>query len=480
MLTSLEVHNFALIDHLRVDFTPGFNVFTGETGAGKSILIDAFSIVLGSRASVDYLRQGADAYWIQAVFDIEDQPGVQAILKELDMDAEDGMLFLRRKVTAQGKSQAFVNERQVPVHVLSRLASQLADIHGQHENQTLLAAGADLNILDSYDPGIGPLLKDYQDSYRQWQQADQELQRWLKKDSRQTEDLERLEGEIKEIEDAHIQLGEDETLRTQVKKLLNQEKILEAVGEAYHYLNGSEEESSSVLDSLNSACQTLDRVLEYARSSAVTGRPWIPPGRCWRTCASPLGTCSAATRRTGAAGPGQGWLDLLYRLKQKYGGSLEKVLAYQEAAQTEYQGLLSLESTIRNCRKKADALRQELERKAEALTVERKKAGESLCKALLPHIHDLAMPQGPVEIGFTKLSHCGLKGQDEAVFLFSANAGMPVKPLARIASGGELSRFALALKTVMSWNFGVPTMIFDEIDTGVGGVTAQKMAERWP
>ncbi|WP_105327378.1 DNA repair protein RecN [Acidaminococcus provencensis] len=479
MLTSLEVHNFALIDHLRVDFTPGFNVFTGETGAGKSILIDAFSIVLGSRASVDYLRQGDDAYWIQAVFDIEDQPGVQAILKELDMDAEDGMLFLRRKVTAQGKSQAFVNERQVPVHVLSRLASQLADIHGQHENQTLLAAGAALNILDSYDPGIGPLLKDYQDSYRQWQQADQELQRWLKKDSRQTEDLERLEGEIKEIEDAHIQLGEDETLRTQVKKLLNQEKILEAVGEAYHYLNGSEEESSSVLDSLNAALGSLDRVLEYAPELSRYREAMDSSWQVLEDVRQSLGDLlSSDPEDREQLAQAQERLDLLYRLKQKYGGSLEKVLAYQEAAQTEYQGLLSLESTIRNCRKKADALRQELERKAEALTVERKKAGESLCKALLPHIHDLAMPQGRVEIGFTKLSHCGLKGQDEAVFLFSANAGMPVKPLARIASGGELSRFALALKTVMLRNFGVPTMIFDEIDTGVGGVTAQKMAEK--
>lgn len=193
MLQSLEVHHFALIDNLRVEFTSGFNVFTGETGAGKSILIDAFGLVLGGRASVEYLRPGADAYWIQAVFDIEGEPAVQEALKELDFTNGDDTLFLRRKVTASGKSQAFVNERQVPVHVLSRLGTLLADIHGQHENQSLLLPEAPLRVVDQYDKSIPPLLASYKQSYQKYRVASQELHTWLTKNAHQEEDLKQLE-----------------------------------------------------------------------------------------------------------------------------------------------------------------------------------------------------------------------------------------------------------------------------------------------
>ena len=259
MLNSLEVHNLP-------DRPPAGGFHTGVqcvhrgNGAGKSILIDAFSIVLGSRASVDYLRPGADAYWIQAVFDIEGLETVHDILRELDLDLGEDTLFLRRKVTAGGKSQAFVNERQVPVYVLSRLASQLVDIHGQHENQTLLAPGAALTILDHWDPRLQALLEKYQEKFVAYDKARETVKKWLLKDAHQTEDLERLEGEIKEIDEARIQPGEDEQLRETVRKLSNQEKILQAVGEAHHYLEGGE-------DSVPSAWM-----------------PSIRPGPPWKGC----------------------------------------------------------------------------------------------------------------------------------------------------------------------------------------------------
>ena len=477
MLTSLEVHNFALIENLRVEFTPGFNVFTGETGAGKSILIDAFSIVLGSRASVDYLRQGAAAYWIQAVFDIENQPAVQAVLKELGLDGEEDTLFLRRKVTAQGKSQAFVNEHQVPVHVLSRLARLLADIHGQHENQTLLVPGAALTLVDKYGGAIPTLLQQYGESYRAYEAAAKELAYWQQKDNHQTEELTRLGDEIKEIQEARIQLGEDDALRAQVKKLQHQENILQAMGEAYRYLDG--DEAGGVLQGITGAMSALDQVLEYAPELT---RYREAMDNAWQTLEDvrqSLGDEKEADAdQQEALAQAQERLDMLYHLKQKYGGTLAKVLAYAERAQKEYNALLTLDSTLRRLEKKTKELYGAVQQQADALTKARKETAEKLCKALLPHIRDLAMPQGQVEIAFTKLPKCGSKGQDEAQFLFSANPGMALKPLGKIASGGELSRFALALKTVMLHQLGVPTMIFDEIDTGVGGVTAQKMAEK--
>ena len=477
MLTSLEVHNFALIENLRVDFTPGFNVFTGETGAGKSILIDAFSIVLGSRASVDYLRQGAANYWIQAVFDIEDQPAVQAVLKELDLDGEEDTLFLRRKVTAQGKSQAFVNEHQVPVHVLSRLARLLADIHGQHENQSLLAPGAALSIVDQGSEAIPPLLQHYRESYQAYDAAAKELAYWQQKDNHRTEELTRLGDEIKEIEEAHIRIGEDEELRAQVKKLQHQENILQAMGEAYGYLDGGE--GPGVLSGITCAMKALDQVLEYAPELAHY-RDALD--NAWQTLEDVRQSLGDEKENDSdqqeVLAQAQERLDMLYHLKQKYGGTLEKVLAYAERAQKEYNSLLKLDDTLRRLKKKTAELYAVVQQQADALTKAREEAGKNLCKALLPHIRDLAMPQGRVAISFSRLPKCGARGQDEAQFLFSANAGMDLKPLGKIASGGELSRFALALKTVMLRQLGVPTMIFDEIDTGVGGVTAQKMAEK--
>lgn len=477
MLTSLEVHNFALIENLRVEFTPGFNVFTGETGAGKSILIDAFSIALGSRASVDYLRQGAANYWIQAVFDIEHQPAVQALLKELDLEGDEDTLFLRRKVTAQGKSQAFVNEHQVPVHVLTRLARLLADIHGQHENQSLLAPGAALSIVDKYEPALAPLLEQYARSYGAYEAAAKELVYWRQKDNHQTEELTRLGDEIQEIQDAHIRVGEDEQLRNQIKKLQHQENILQAMGEAYGYLDGGE--GPGVLSGITCAMKALDQVLEYAPE---LGHYREALDNAWQTLEDVRQSLGEEKENDGdqqeILAQAQERLDMLYHLKQKYGGTLEKVLAYAERAQKEYNSLLTLDSTLRKQEKLTKELYRTVQRQADVLSETRQKAGEKLCKALLPHIRDLAMPQGRVQLAFARLPKCGVRGQDEAQFLFSANAGMDLKPLSKIASGGELSRFALALKTVMLGQLGVPTMIFDEIDTGVGGVTAQKMAEK--
>jgi DNA repair protein RecN (Recombination protein N) len=478
MLTSLEVHQFALIERMRVEFTTGFNVFTGETGAGKSILIDALGIVLGGRASADYLRSGADAYMIQAVFDLSDAPQVTEVLSELGLDIEDNTLFLRRRVTAAGKSQAFVNETQVPVRVLARLGALLVDIHGQHENQTLLRPGAALAVLHHYRPELNETLAAYQKTYEASRQGQEELSYWLQKNAHQDEELARLEDELKEIDDARIRPGEDEELREVVRRLSHQERIMAAISKAHQVLSG-DDSGSGVLDAITDARQALDGAMEYDDSlrdySSALDSSWQTLEDLRQTLADRLSSEEDWQKTLDEA---QARLDLLYHIKKKYGGSLETVLVYRQKGEEEYRKLQSLADTIAKLKKRQAALDEAMEQQAALLSGKRKEAASAFCHDLLPHLQDLAMPHGQVEIEFQCLPHCTSSGQDEAEFLFSANEGMKPQPLGKIASGGELSRFALAIKTVLLSKFGVPTMIFDEIDTGVGGVTAQKMAEK--
>jgi DNA repair protein RecN (Recombination protein N) len=478
MLTSLEVHQFALIDRLRIEFKPGFNVFTGETGAGKSILIDALGIVLGDRALTDYIRDGTDSCMIQAVFDISDVPAVSSALEELGLDTGEDVLFLRRRIGKNGKSQAFVNDSQVTAKVLSRLGSMLVDIHGQHENQTLLRHDAPLSILHHYVPALNRTLADYKEKFVAYRKGQEELDFWQKKNLHQDEELARLEDELKEIDEARIRVGEDEELRDVVKRLSHQERIMEAMSVAHNLLNGTEE-GKGALDMLTEARHSLESVSDYdpelSSYAETLDSSWQTLEDVRQTLADKLSGEEDWHKTLDEA---QSRLDLLYHLKKKYGGSLEKVLAYRDAGAQAYARLQHLNETIEKLSKRQQVLAADLEKQAMVLTSERKAAADKFCQELLPHLRDLAMPHGRVELSFHRLSACGPSGQDEVEFLFSANEGIELQPLGKIASGGELSRFALAVKTVLLKKFGVPTMIFDEIDTGVGGVTAQKMAEK--
>jgi len=479
MLSSLHVHNFALIEDAVIEFTPGFNVFTGETGAGKSILIDAFSIVLGNRASTDYIRSGADSYWVQAVFDLSGQPQILSFLEGLGIENQEDSLFLRRRVLASGKSQAAVNGCLVPVNILSKIAERLVDIHGQHENQQLLHQGAPLEMVDVYGgTGLQSALVEYQGIYKEHETAAQEFARLLEKNTNQQEIIERLQAEITEIENAHIIPREDEILREQVQKLSNSGKILEAVNLAHNLLDGAEHKAG-VLDLLTEAGAAVDKVREFDPSlqGVYEGldNAWLTLEDVRQTLGEYIASGDFEPTQLTTI---QERLDLLFRLKKKYGGTLDSVKEYLDKAQEEYANIAFLDRNLELAQKKMLELEKQMLAKAEALTAYRKKAAEKFAQLVTTHIKDLAMEQGIFQTSFTLKEMCGLQGRDSVEFLFSANLGMEAKPLQKIASGGELSRLALAIKTVLLEKSGVSTMVFDEIDTGVGGVTAQKMAEK--
>lgn len=475
MLQSLHVHNFALIEDAKIDFASGFNIFTGETGAGKSILIDAFGVVLGNRASADYIRSGADSFWVQAVFDISGIEAVKALLAQQGIDEEDE-LFLRRRILANGKSQATVNGVQVPLAVLKSFSELLVDIHGQHENQALLKPDAPLTLVDLYGrKEIAPVLKTYQTLYEAYLATQARLTQLENTGSERERILDRLEWEIKEITDAALEAGELEVLQEEARRLQNSGKIMTAVSSAHEYLDAER----GILDGLAAAKDQLGAVVRYdERLSSVCESlesSWITLDECRRELSDYLSSEEYDAERAAYV---EGRLDLWYRLQKKYGDSYEAIEAYLQQAQQQADDLTQLEMNIAKARQLLTQQKSELEQQAQGLSQLRCKYAAELAAKVTVHIHDLAMPEGKFEIAVTAKETPGKTGKDELTFLFTANLGEPIRPLLKVASGGELSRVALAIKTVLLNASGVPTMVFDEIDTGVGGVTAQKMAEK--
>ncbi len=475
MLQSLHVHNFALIEDAKVEFADGFNVFTGETGAGKSILIDAFSIALGARASADYVRSGTDALTVQAVFDISDCPAALKLLGEQGIDYEDG-LFLRRRITAAGKSQASINGVQVPVAVLRAFASVLVDVHGQHENQALLKADFPQQLADLYKhEEISPVLDCYHTAFAKYNAVKAELEhlQGIGKDRERI--LDRLEWEIEEITNANLQPGELEELQDEWKRLQNNGKIMQAVSDANEFIDGK----YSALDALAEAKSRVESAARYDESLTACAELlescWLTLEECHKNLLDYFESNEFDAERAAFV---EQRLDLWYRLQKKYGADYNAINAYLQKVQHEADDLKEIDRSIAQKTKELVQQTENLTKLASELTELRKKSAQLLTKEITKHIADLAMPQGKIEISFTKQENFGKNGCDEMIFLFSANAGEPLMELAKVASGGELSRIALAVKTVLFNELGVPTMIFDEIDTGIGGVTAQKMAEK--
>ena len=474
MLQSLHVHNFALIEDARVDFSGGFTVFTGETGAGKSILIDAFGIALGGRAAAGMVRTGTDAFWVQAVFDAQDEK-ISSLLKEQGIEADD-FLFLKRRVTAAGKSQSSVNGIPVPLAVLKRFAELLVDIHGQHENQLLLQPKAPRFFTDAFGgEEADRVLADYQTQFRRYEEAKEALQKLEEQGSQRERLLDRLAWEIQEISEASLHPGEEEALKDEARLLQNSGKIMNALQKAYGMLeqdNGALAQLAEIREQVAAAAR-YDNHLQAVYEGIDSA--WIAADDATAQLKDYVENQIFNPARMTEV---QERMDLLYRLQRKYGQGEEAVLAYLEQAKEQQEQLQDLDNRIAKAQKELAEITEDLAAKAKVLTALRKQNAEKLCRELETHIHDLAMPDGKLQIAFSEKPDFTIEGKDQMELLFSANAGEPLQPLGRVASGGELSRLALALKTVLIGISGVGTMVFDEIDTGVGGITAQKMAEK--
>ena len=475
MLQSLHVHNFALLEDAHAEFTPGFNVFTGETGAGKSILIDAFGMVLGGRASVDYVRSGTEGLWVQAVFDIANQEDIKNILREQGIEAEDD-LFLKRQISAAGKSRALVNGVQVPLAVLKQIGTALVDIHGQHENQALLKPEAARLVTDAFGgASLQVALAAYKKEYALYVEAQTKLAQLQQDNEKQDLLMDRYAWEINEITKASLVVGEEEGLEAEARLLQNGERIIKSVNAAYEQLDEEDAVLSRlarVRDDLVYAARYDERLATFAEA---VDSAWINLDDCRSELADYLSRSDFNEERATEV---QQRLDTIYRLQKKYGGSTEAVLAYLEATQEKLEQLQDIAAALEKAQRELAQATKRLSVAAATLTQERERSAAVLSQSITTHIHDLAMPNGSFKIALAPLERFTSTGRDAVRFLFSGNLGEPLNDLEKVASGGELSRIALAMKTVLMHTAQVGTMVFDEIDTGVGGVTAQKMAEK--
>lgn len=475
MLQSLHVHNFALLEDAHADFTPGFNVFTGETGAGKSILIDAFGMVLGGRSSADYVRSGTDGLWVQAVFDVSGQQEIKALLAEHGLEPEED-LFLKRQISAAGKSRAYINGVQVPLAVLKAIGARLVDIHGQHENQALLKPDAPLHLTDAFGGlKLAQALQEYKQLYSEYTAAVKHLSSLEQENEQQDLLLDRYAWEIKEISDAALKPGEEDGLETEARLLQNSERIMKAVDSSYQQLD----EEDAILSRLARVRDQLQYAARYdsrlAPLAECADSAWISLD----DCRTELSEYMAGSEFNGErAAQVQQRLDIIYRLQKKYGGSTQSALEYLQQTQEKLEQLQQIAKLLEQAQKAVAEAVVRLGRAAAVLTQLREASAKALAQRITQHIRDLAMPNGVLQIKCGQLDKFMPLGRDELKFIFSANMGEPLNDLEKVASGGELSRIALAVKTVLMNSGDVATMVFDEIDTGVGGVTAQKMAEK--
>ena len=478
MLKTLTVWNFALLEHVEIDFYAGLNILTGETGAGKSILIDALGAVLGHRLSSDAIRTGCDWLRVEAIFDIAGEKRLHDLLADQAIDDEDDSLIITRQITRKGKNGILVNGCHVAAGTLRAIGEFLVDIHGQHENLALVRSENQYALLDGSDEGLPKLRAAYGEAFRAWNEADAALTEKKSSAATSADRMDMLKWQAKEIGEANLRPHEDEELEAEINRLSNAERITENVGEAAALLEGGSE-SEGILADVAALQRRIEALRQFDKTFDETA-PMLEDAVCQlkEVFYTVQGCRDGLEFDPERLDELQARMDAIDKLEKKYGATIEEVLAYRDKIEKEIEGFENYDEIVAALEKKCAETRAEAERRAALLTAARKEATQKLSGEITEQLAALGMPDAIFAIALhpAELSE---RGADEIEILFSANAGEPEKPLSKVASGGELSRIALAVKTVAAAGDSVAqSMVFDEIDTGIGGRTAQMVAER--
>ncbi len=484
MLVELNIKNFAIIDELHLRFSPGFNVLTGETGAGKSIIIDAVSTLLGGRAESEYIRSGTDESQVEGIFRLDEamQAAILPLLKEDGLEGEDEKtLILAREIRRSGRNICRVNGRAVTLGTLERIAQRLVDIHGQSEHLSLLRVREHVNLLDRY-VGLWPLRSQVAAKVSALRQVQRELRELLRDERELARRADLLEYQVQEIAAARLEVGEEEELEAERNRLANAERLTELTDEAYRALGEGEERQASAVDLLDLVVRNLTSLEKLDPSLAERRRvaeevsyqleDLVQSLRDYRDQVEydPVRLRQVEER-----------LDLIHSLKRKYGDSIEEILAFGQAAQRELETITHSEERVEELQAEEDRLLHAIGDLAAQLSAQRREAGDRLSAAIEAELADLNMERARFGVSIEQSEDAdgvwvGDKryafdstGIDRVEFLIAPNIGEPLKPMIKIASGGETSRLMLALKTVLSSADETPTLIFDEIDQGIGG-----------
>ena len=475
MLQSLYVKNLALIDEIEVDFKEGLNILTGETGAGKSIILGSINLALGGRYSSEMLRNEEEAGYVELTFLVENE-AQKALLKEREIYPEDGMVVLSRKLIEK-RSISKINGETVPIALLKEAAAILIDIHGQHEHQSLLYKKNHLTILDSFaKDAVQEKIRKVSEQYRVYRTCIEELEASESDETKRLKEMNFLDFEISEIEGANLTVGEDEELEEKYRRMVNGKRITESIDESYGYTAGS---GNSASDLLSRAIRCLQEAAHYEERAENLYEQLSEVDSLLNDFNRELSDYrdsfefseeefyEVETR-----------LNEINRLKAKYGNTISDIFAYRDEKEERRNMLREYDTYLENLQKKMKEAEETLKLTSEELSRLRKEAAKQLEAAIKNGLLDLNFLDVKFEIVFRELSSFTSLGTDEVEFMISMNPGEPVRALGDVASGGELSRIMLAIKTVMAEKDQIETLIFDEIDVGISGRTAQKVSEK--
>jgi DNA repair protein RecN (Recombination protein N) len=472
MLRTLRVRNYAVIEDVDLALGPGLNVLTGETGAGKSILVDALALLLGERAHTDVIRTGADRARVEGVFDLGTRPDLVRLCEERGLEVADGLLVLTREVSAEGRSRAWISGSPVTATVMGEVGRALVDLHGQHEHQTLLRPDEQRGILDAY-AGASELAAELRRLHEAWAAVRARRAELEEFRARVRERAELLRHQVEEIEGARVRPGEDRELEELERRWSHAEEWAALVGGLYEAWYEGDDAVVARLGALRRRADALVRI----DASCADVRDALE---------SALQVLQEAGRRLAELREGADYdparledvrrrLDLLYRLKSKYGPELADVLETARRARAELDAMDEAALEWEECAERAASLERERAERARALSEARAGAAGALAREVTRLLPELGMPDGRFEVALLPLSEVGPDGAESVEFRVTLNPGFEPRPLARVASGGELSRVMLALKTVLARLDRIPTLVFDEIDAGIGGVVGARV-----
>ena len=476
MLQNLHVKNLALIDETEVDFGPGLNILTGETGAGKSILMGSVGLALGGRYSADMLRNGASSGLVELTFTVEDGR-IRDKLKSLDIVPEDDMITLSRRLM-EGRSISRINGETVSMGTLREAASLLIDIHGQHDNQTLLNRKNHLALLDLFSgEEAAPVKKRMTESYHTYQEIKRQMEEASLDDESKRRELSLAEFEVNEIEEAALTEGEDDELEQLYRRMTESRKVTEAIAGTYQYT--SEDSSANASDCLSRAIRAFQEISDFDDSASQLYSQLLDADSLLNDFNRELSEYAKSFEFSEEEfSETEERLNLINHLKAKYGKTVSDILAYCEGKKQRIEELNDYDAFMQELERKLEEAKAEADEVSETLHEIRAQYAGIFSEEIKKQMQELNFMDTRLEIRLVDTGRCSANGRDEAEFYIALNPGEPLRPLADIASGGELSRIMLAIKTVLADEEDTPTLIFDEIDAGISGITADKVGEK--
>lgn len=477
MLKELSIKNFAIIEEVSVSFNEGLTVLTGETGAGKSIIIDAVHLLAGGRGSQEFIRHGTKKAELEGLFYIKDEfHPVFHKLEEVGIDCDEESIILRRDINDHGKSVCRVNGKLVTIAILREIGGSLIDIHGQHESQELMDDRLHITLLDQF-AGTSLLNKktDYQEYYQSYKKLKKEVSAINENEQQVAQKIDLFQFQIQEIDSVQLQIDEEDHLMIERKKHQNYHKTFEKLSTAYeaiHSESGGLDWIGKAMSELDDVASYDDQFKEYAES--ISSSFFMLQDTSYQI----KGLMDEMEFDEGRLNDIEERLATIQSMKRKYGSSIQDILEYRDKIGEELDELLNRDERVQLRQKELIKMESDLESQAESLTQIRKEAAVHLSESILTQLRELYMEKATFFVKFSKNEEFDKNGKDALSFFMSTNVGEPAKPLSKIASGGELSRMMLALKSIFSKHQGITSIIFDEVDTGVSGRVAQAIAEK--